>query len=77
MDPINPSHYKYGDIECIDAIRAALGIDGFISFCKGNIIKYAWRANLKGDPSEDLRKAAWYASRAADTIFTDPLKDEV
>ena len=30
------------------------------NFCIGNAIKYLWRAGLKGDAIEDLRKAAWY-----------------
>ncbi len=30
-DMVNrPSHYNYGDIECIDAIRAMLGEEGFV-----------------------------------------------
>jgi hypothetical protein len=65
-DPVNhPSHYCAGDIECIDAISSALGHDGLIAFCRGNAIKYLWRAGLKGDMGEDLRKAAWYCERAA------------
>jgi hypothetical protein len=65
-DPVNhPSHYCSGDIECIDAIASALGHDGLIAFCRGNAIKYLWRAGLKGDIEEDLRKAAWYCERAA------------
>ena len=65
-DPVNhPSHYCTGDIECIDAIASALGHDGLIAFCRGNAIKYLWRAGRKGDMGEDLRKAAWYCERAA------------
>ena len=65
-DPVDhPSHYCAGDIECIDAIASALGHDGLIAFCRGSAIKYLWRAGLKGDIEEDLRKAAWYCERAA------------
>ena len=28
-----------------------------------NAVKYIWRADLKGDAIEDLRKAAWYVNR--------------
>ena len=59
-----PPHYKQGGIECIDAIRAALGHDGFIAFCRGNVIKYQWRADHKHG-GEDLKKAAWYARMAS------------
>lgn len=64
-DPIEaPAHYRAGDIECIDAIRAALGREGFIAYCRGNAMKYLWRAGLKGDAAECLGKARWYAARA-------------
>jgi hypothetical protein len=65
-DMVNhPPHYTQGGVECIDAIRAALGEDGFRAYCRGNALKYLWRAGLKGDEAEDLAKAAWYARKAA------------
>lgn len=66
-DPVNaPSHYRQGEIECIDALRAALGREGFIAYCRGSAMKYLWRAGLKGDAAQCLRKAEWYARRAAE-----------
>jgi hypothetical protein len=62
-DPINPAHYRQGQVECIDAIQAALGDDGFRAYCKGQVIKYVWRAEHKGNPAQDLAKAAWYLNR--------------
>lgn len=60
-DPVQkPSHYRAGGIECIDAIHAALGDDGFIAYCRGNAIKYNWRAPHKGTLAQDLDKAAVY-----------------
>ena len=55
----NPPHYTGGNIECIDAIRAALTADEFRGYCKGNVIKYTYRERLKGR-DEDLAKARWY-----------------
>jgi hypothetical protein len=60
-DPINPSHYKQGGIECIEAIKAALG-DGFPDYLRGNVMKYLWRYKEKGGV-DDLRKSAWYLDR--------------
>ena len=57
--PVNPSHYKAGDVECIDAIRSALGPEGFQGYCQGNILKYVWRYKHKGG-AEDLEKAKVY-----------------
>ncbi len=65
----NPPHYNHSDngIECIDAIEAALGPEGFKAYCKGNVTKYLWRSNHKaGSPIEDIKKASWYLSRLQD-----------
>jgi hypothetical protein len=64
-DVINsPQHYATGNVECIDAIEAA----GYgEAFCRGNAIKYLWRAGKKETGAkeiEDLDKAAWYVARA-------------
>ncbi|MEN9861441.1 MAG: hypothetical protein RLZZ515_1923 [Cyanobacteriota bacterium] len=60
MDLVNhPPHYRQGAVECIDAIHASLGDDGFLAYCQGNATKYVWRWRHKGGV-EDLRKAAWY-----------------
>ena len=59
-DLINaPPHYRQGDIECIDAIRAALTPEEFRGFCKGNVIKYTWRERHKAGDA-DLGKAGDY-----------------
>lgn len=59
-DNINhPDHYTKGDIECIDALRAALTPEEFRGYCKGNVLKYIWRERYKGG-TESLRKANWY-----------------
>ena len=59
-DVVNhPDHYTSGGIECIDAIRASLGLKEFADYCKGNIIKYLWRYRLKNGV-EDLKKARVY-----------------
>lgn len=60
----NPSHYTQGEIECIDAIRAALSPEEFRGFLRGNVIKYLWRAPLKHG-REDYQKAQWYLNRLA------------
>lgn len=63
-DMVNaPPHYTRGSVECIDAIRSALGDEAFVAYCRGNVLKYAWR--VKTDLAQDLRKAAWYAEHAA------------
>lgn len=72
-DMVNsPSHYNKGGVECIDAIRAMLGEEGFTAYCRGNAIKYTWRAGLKFNYDEDLKKAVWYNRMAAGD---DPRKD--
>lgn len=60
-----PPHYKAGDVECIEAIEAALG-EGYRYYLQGSIIKYIWRYEHKGNPEQDLRKADWYLERLID-----------
>jgi hypothetical protein len=60
-DPINPGHYKQGGIECIEAMKVALG-GGFLGYLRGNAIKYLWRYDKKNGV-EDLKKARWYLDR--------------
>jgi hypothetical protein len=54
----HPKHYNShpSGIECIDVVE-------HYGFSVGNAIKYLWRAGLKGDALEDLRKAQWYITR--------------
>lgn len=68
-DPVNPEHYK-GSVECIDALKVALGDAGFKGFCIGNVIKYSWRYNKKNG-LEDLKKARWYLDRAISEMGGD------
>lgn len=56
-DPVNhPAHYKAHGVECIQ-------ITEHMNFCRGNAVKYLFRAGKKGDELEDLRKARWYVDR--------------
>jgi hypothetical protein len=58
-DAVNhPPHYTAhpSGIECIEIVE-------HMGFNLGNAIKYIWRADLKSDAIEDLRKARWYLDR--------------
>lgn len=58
-DPVNkPKHYVShpSGVDCIQ-------ITEHMNFCLGNAVKYIWRADLKTDAIEDLRKARWYIDR--------------
>lgn len=63
IDNVNhPNHYKMpGGIEVIDMIKNTLGYDGFLSYCRGNIIKYICRYKAKNGV-EDLEKAIVYTT---------------
>lgn len=57
--PVNhPKHYNAhpSGVECIDVVE-------HMGFNLGNAVKYIWRADLKNDATEDLKKAAWYIKR--------------
>ena len=62
VDLVNdPPHYKHGGIETIDYIEAKE-----LNFHLGNAVKYISRANHKGTPLQDIRKAIWYLQRELD-----------
>ena len=65
----HPSHYESGGIECIDAIRAQLGPEGFQAYCHGNVAKYLWRWKQKGGV-QDLDKAQVYLGWMIDSVKT-------
>lgn len=56
----HPTHYTGRNIgfECIRLAKQQY-------FCSGNVIKYLWRYKDKENPIEDLKKARWYARKAA------------
>ena len=68
-DNVNhPKHYTSSkhNIECIDAILAC--VDSYvtmpdIAWLVGQVVKYLWRAPIKGKLSEDLHKAQFYMDR--------------
>lgn len=62
-DPFNPTHYKDGDIECIDAIKSSMEPTNFHAYLKGSIIKYLWRYDKKNDPDICLGKAQWFMNK--------------
>lgn len=64
----NPYHYNQAGIECIDYIKQILGKEGFISYCRGNVMKYNHRAFYKGNPTEDMAKAEQYLEWANETL---------
>ena len=70
IDMVNqPPHYNQGDIEAIDAIQASLGTEGFMAYCRGNVLKYVWRCEYKGG-IKDIEKARWYLDKLIDTMRT-------
>ena len=51
----SPSHYTShpSGVEAIEITR-------WMSYNLGNVIKYVWRADLKGNSLQDLQKARFY-----------------
>lgn len=59
----NPPHYKAhpSGIECIQIVE-------HMPFNLGNAVKYIWRSDEKGNPIQDLKKAAWYIQREIERL---------
>ena len=67
-DNINhPKHYTEhpSGVECIQ-------ITEHFNFCLDNAIKYIWRAGLKNDRIEDLKKAVFYLNREIERESNPP-----
>jgi hypothetical protein len=56
VDKINPDHYKTLPVECIEVTQ-------HMNFCLGNVMKYIWRCDHKGNAIEDLKKAKFYLEK--------------
>lgn len=64
----HPAHYTEhpSGVECIT-------ITEHMNFCRGNAVKYIWRAGEKGSEIEDLRKARWYIDREITRLENVPV----
>lgn len=59
----HPSHYNIpGRKECIEEMIDRFSSETVISFCRLNVYKYRYRAELKNG-IEDLKKADWYEAK--------------
>ena len=77
----HPSHYTCGTVECITALESMA--QGYSTFNTSNknlcvyaalawqIVKYVWRAPLKGKMLEDLMKADFYLDRLIEKVKED------
>ena len=68
-DTINPDHYKSGDMECIDSIKASMSEEAYRGYLKGSVQKYLWRYEDKHEnQSEDLKKAEWFLKKLIEEV---------
>ena len=67
-DVDSPFHYNNGNIECIDAIKAASTKEEFEGYIRANVLKYVWRFRYK-DNIKDLRKAKWYLDKLIESLM--------
>ena len=63
-DPVSPDHYQFPHgVQVID-------ITQYLSFCRGNVVKYVCRAGKKHPEKEleDLRKARFYLDQEIERL---------
>lgn len=77
-DMVNhPPHYQthdepgVPDVECIDAIHAQLGREGFIAFLRGQVARYNWRVGRKDARPHEAKKAQWYMNKLVEVLGDD------
>ena len=62
-DVVNhPSHYTFGNFECLEVMADVYGKDAVENFCICNAFKYIWRAKHKNG-IEDIKKAVFYLNK--------------
>lgn len=68
----SPDHYNLhpSGIECIDIVS-------HMDFCLGNVFKYIYRYQHKGNPIQDLQKAINYLNRAKNSKRTTPPTEQL
>lgn len=59
------SHYKTGNLECIDVMVETQGVEATENFCVCNALKYIYRHKRKNG-LEDIQKAIWYLNKAVE-----------
>lgn len=72
VDMVNhPPHYKLSNgMESIDVIRAVLTPEEYRGWCKGNALKYQFRAGKK-DPTklvQDYEKTQWFLQELVEVL---------
>jgi|DEB0MinimDraft_3_1074331.scaffolds.fasta_scaffold96512_1 hypothetical protein len=58
-----PDHYTGGEVECLQAIKAATkGLPAYEAICVGHIMRYIWRYRVKHakNPLVDVGKARFF-----------------
>ncbi len=69
----SPKHYVSGELECIDAMVAAFGLQRVEEYAEIAAFKYLWRQGKKDDAEQDKAKAVWYLRYSSGD---DPRKDQ-
>lgn len=69
----HPEHYTALGAACSKCghLIEAIDVTEQFGFSLGNVIKYVWRAGLKGSLLEDLEKASWYLRREIERLSRD------
>jgi hypothetical protein len=72
--PEDQAHYQ-GLIQPIELMKEILSSEEFVGFCKGNMIKYAYRAGHKNGESgkKDLEKYEAYKEFLNRFLYDQPL----
>ena len=66
-DPVNPQHYKIGDIELIDVLKMLLTTEEYRGLLKGSLYQYIFRCEKKNGV-EDAKKGRWYIEKLIESL---------
>lgn len=69
---VPPYYDRQCSLECADVMKLVMGVEGYVHFCLGNILKYLWRYKNKNG-AEDLKKCERYIRMLEDEHVTSEL----
>lgn len=59
-NPVNPDHYRHGELETIERMIYMFGPEAVKTFCQINAYKYTDRRGYKDFADIEQSKADWY-----------------
>lgn len=72
----SPNYYTVVPMKVADILDVIESMGDMHGFCRGNILKYIYRAGKKGSSLEDLLKAREYLNRYIEVVEAQEMENK-